>query len=450
MEFRILGPLEIFADDRLVEVTAPKQRALLAVLLLSPRRVVSADRLIDQLWGDDPPAGGAKTLRFHVSKLRDALEPDRHPGSEGPIVTRAPGYVLNVSPDTVDAARFENLVRDARRFLSADPAYASTRLNEAFGLWRGPALADFFDAPFAQLEIARLEELRVSALEDRLDTDLALERHAEIVIELEKLAAEHPFRERLWGQLMVALYRCDRQAEALRVYQDLRRHLGEELGIEPSTDLRQLEERILLQDAALQLPPAAPATGMLRGYELRERMGEGAFGVVWRAGQPSVGRDVAIKAIHPEYSNRADFVVGFEAEAQLIGALAHPHIVPIYDFWRDPNGAYLVMRLMESGSLDDAATSNWPTPQILRVVEQVGSGLAFAHRHGVVHGDLHPGNVLLDEEGNAYVADFGLAAQRAGAISTPAAGYASPEQLRGGCSDRAPMCTASAGSSFAC
>ncbi|NNC90905.1 MAG: protein kinase, partial [Acidimicrobiia bacterium] len=431
MEFRILGPLEISEADHLVEVTAPKQRALLAVLLLSPGRVVSADRLIDSLWGDDAPAGGAKTLRYHVSKLRDALEPDRLPGSEGIIVTRAPGYVLDVSPDTIDAARFESLVRDAQRFLSADPAYASTRLQEALGLWRGPALADFFDAPFAHLEIGRLEELRLRALEDRLETDLTLERHAEIVIELEKLAAEHPFRERLWGQLMVALYRCDRQAEALRVYQELRRHLGDELGIEPSTHLQQLEERILLQDAELQLPPAAPAAGMLRGYELRERLGEGAFGVVWRAGQPSVGRDVAIKAIRPEYSNRSDFVLGFEAEAQLIAALAHPHIVPIYDFWRDPNGAYLVMRLMESGSLDSVETSKWPTPQILRVVEQVGSGLAYAHQRGLVHGDLHPGNVLLDEEDNAYLADFGLAAEPAGAISTPPAGYASPEQLSG-------------------
>ncbi|NNC93395.1 MAG: AfsR/SARP family transcriptional regulator, partial [Acidimicrobiia bacterium] len=218
MEFRILGPLEVSDSGHLIELTAPKQRALLAVLLLSPGRVVSADRLIDELWGDDAPAGGAKTLRYHVSKLRDALEPGRHSGSEGIIVTRAPGYALDVSLDAIDAARFESLVRDARRFLSADPVYASTQLQEALALWRGPALADFFDAPFAQLEIARLDELRLSVLEDRLDTDLALERHAEIVIELEKLAAEHPFRERLWGQLMVALYRCDRQAEALRVY----------------------------------------------------------------------------------------------------------------------------------------------------------------------------------------------------------------------------------------
>ena len=158
MEFRILGPLEVSENDHLVEITAPKQRALLAILLLSPGRVVSADRLVDELWGDNPPAGGSKTLRFHVSKLRDALEPNRQPGSDGLIVTKAPGYSLEASPEDIDAARFESMIRDARRFLSADPGYASERLREALDLWRGPALTDFFDAPFAQLEIARLED----------------------------------------------------------------------------------------------------------------------------------------------------------------------------------------------------------------------------------------------------------------------------------------------------
>jgi DNA-binding SARP family transcriptional activator len=429
MEFRILGPLEVSKNGNLIELTAPKQRALLAVLLLSPGRVVSADRLIDELWGDHPPAGGAKTLQYHVSKLRDTLEPDRRPASEGLIVTRAQGYSLDAAPEDIDAVRFESLIRDGRRFLSADPDYAASCLREALDLWRGPALVDFLDAPFAQLEAVRLEELRLSALEDRIDIDLALERHADVVIELEKLAAEHPFRERLWAQLMVALYRCDRQAEALRVYQELRRYLGRELGIEPSPELQQIEERILLQDEELALAPAAPAAGMLRGYQLQERLGEGAFGVVWRAIQPSVGRQVAVKVIRPEYSNRSEFVLGFEAEARLVATLQHPHIIPIFDFWRDPDGAYIAMRLMEGGSVDTAA--GWTTPQILKVAEHIGSGLAFAHERGLVHGDLHPGNVLLDEEGNGYLADFGLSAHPALAVATPPGDYASPEQRTG-------------------
>lgn len=238
MEFRILGPLEVADGERLIEIAAPKQRLLLTVLALTPGRVVSADRLLDELWGDSPPSGGVKTLHYHVSKLRDTLQPERKTGEEGVIVTRPPGYALLVPSDDVDAVRFEREVREARRLIEFDPGHAAARLREALALWRGPLPAELLDAPLAGLEARRLEELRLSALEDRIGAYLAAGRHAEVVPELDALTAENPLRERLWAQYMVALYRSDRQAEALRAYRALSLRLDEELGIEPSPDLK--------------------------------------------------------------------------------------------------------------------------------------------------------------------------------------------------------------------
>lgn len=432
MEFRILGPLEVWEEGRAIGIAAPKQRALLACLLLSANRVVSADRLIDDLWGEHPPSRAARALHFHVSHLRDALRPGRSRGEEGPIVTRPPGYLLVVDPDCVDAARFERLVGAASEALSRDPERAATALGEALDLWHGPALSEFADEPFAAADARRLEELRLTALEDRIEADLACGRHETLVAELEKLTGEHPFRERLWAQLMVALYRSSRQAEALRAFQDLRRRLGGELGIEPSLELQALEQRILDQDPELREGgPLLSRGGSLRGFQLEGCLGEGSLGVVWRASQPSIGRTVAVKVIKPRYSNRPGFVRRFEAEARLIASLEHPHITPVFDFWRDPHGAYLVMPLMAGGGLDRAATGGWEPTRVLRLAEQIGSALAYAHRLGLSHGDLHPGNVLLDAEGHAYLSDFGLARLTEEASMSPPA-YVSPERRDGG------------------
>ena len=402
MEFRILGPLEVVDGDRTIEVNAPKQRLLLTVLALAAGREVTAETLLEELWGEDPPGGGLKTLHYHVSKLRDALQPDRQPGEESVILTQPNGYALAVSPDDVDAVRFGRIVQDARRLLEFDPSQAAVRLREALDLWRGEIPTELLGMPAASLEARRLGELRLTALEDRINADLAIGHHTDIVPELEALVSEHPLRERLWAQLMVALYRCDRQAEALRAYQRLRTHLGEELGIEPSPDLRRLEEAILLQEPDLEVPEGLRRPASLRGFELHERIGEGAFGMVWSASQVSVDREVAIKVVRPEYSNRPGFVLGFQAEAQRLATLEHPHIVPVFDFWRDPDGAYLVMQLMSEGSLEDASNETWETPRAVQVVEQVGQALAHAHRLGMAHGDLHPGNILFDGEGNSY------------------------------------------------
>jgi DNA-binding SARP family transcriptional activator len=252
MEFRILGPLEVVdGGDRLALGTA-KQRALLAALVLRPNEIVSTDRLIDDLWGERPPDTAAKVLQVYVSQLRKVLvEDDR-------LLTRAPGYLLRVSPGELDAHQFELLVDEGRRALAAgEPRQAASKLRSALALWRGPALADLAFEPFAQSEIARLEERRLAAVTERIEADLALGRHEELIAELEALVGEHPLQERPRGQLMLALYRAGRQAEALQAYEHCRRSLGEELGLDPGPALKRLERSILTQDPSLDLPRSA-------------------------------------------------------------------------------------------------------------------------------------------------------------------------------------------------
>jgi predicted ATPase len=254
MQFAILGPLEVRRDGRVVALGGAKPRALLAVLLLHANEPVSADRLAGALWGDEAPAGAVRTVQVHVSRLRRALGED----GDGLLSTTAAGYVLRVRPGELDADRFERLVGDARAALAdGRPGDAGGLLREALALWRGPPLADLAFEPFAQSEIQRLEEQRLEALEARLEADLAAGRHAELVGELQWLVGEHPLRERFSGQLMLALYRAGRQADALQAYRSAREALVEQLGVEPSEALRQLEQAILTHSAELASPPPA-------------------------------------------------------------------------------------------------------------------------------------------------------------------------------------------------
>jgi DNA-binding SARP family transcriptional activator/streptogramin lyase len=259
MDFRILGPVEVIKGGRQVALGPRKQRALLVLLLLHVNEVVSRDRLIEDLWGERAPETAATSLHGYVSQLRKLLEEGT--GAEPRLLlTRAPGYLLALDPEQVDLIRFELLARRGKRELAADDAAAAAAtLAEALSLWRGPPLAEFDSAPFTLAESLRLEELRVAALEDRIEADLALGRHRELVEELETLAREHPFRERLAGQLMLALYRSGRQAEALEVYRHTRRRLVQELGLEPSRELQELEQAILTHDPCLQAPPHSVA-----------------------------------------------------------------------------------------------------------------------------------------------------------------------------------------------
>jgi DNA-binding SARP family transcriptional activator len=225
MEFRVLGPLEVVEHGSSLALGGGKQRALLAILLLHANEVVGTDRLIDELWGEAPPVTVAKSIQVYVSRLRKELGEER-------VVTRPPGYLLRVEPRELDLKRFEALLAEARDG-DGDAATTARTLREALALWRGPALADLAYERFAQVEIGRLEELRWAALEARVDAELACGRHAELVGELQALVAEHPLRERVHGQLMLALYRCARQADALEAYRDARGRLLGELGLEP-------------------------------------------------------------------------------------------------------------------------------------------------------------------------------------------------------------------------
>ena len=271
MEFRLLGPLEVIEQERAVALGAGKQRSLFALLLLHANEIVSTDRLIDGLWGATPPPTAAKSVQVYVSRLRKEI-------GDGRLLTRPPGYVLQVSRSELDLARFEQLLDESRR---SDPGRAAETLRRALALWRGPALADLAYEAFAQPEIARLEELRWAAHEQRIDADLAAGRNGELIGELGALVAEHPLRERLRCQLMLALYRSGRQAEALGAYRQAQRELSDELGLEPGEELRQLEQAILRQDPSLDLPrqpsPATPAAvAPSRSLLIRRRRSAGS------------------------------------------------------------------------------------------------------------------------------------------------------------------------------
>lgn len=264
MEFRLLGPMEVRREGNPVALGGVRERQILALLLLSANRVVSADRLIEDLWGDRAPEGALRALRVFVSRLRAAL---RAAGGAEILHTRSPGYLIEVAPEAVDVARFSDALAGARQATDAgDHAAAADELRAALALWCGAALADVGDAPGVAAQARRLAELRVSAQERRIEADLACGRHADLVAELDALTREHPLRERLWAARMLALYRCGRQAEALRTYGELRAVLAEELGLDPGVELARLEGAVLRHDpqlewqatAAVPLAPTAP------------------------------------------------------------------------------------------------------------------------------------------------------------------------------------------------
>src|ERR687888_668720 len=617
LQLRVLGPLEAVSDGVALTLGGRKERTALALLAAHVGTVVATDDLIDGIWGDEPTTAARSTLHTYISNLRSRI---------GDVIVRdGGGYRLEIEPDDLDAFVFEHAVSNARELAATDHAQAAQTLRQALALWRGRPYADVAGSPPLDVEARRLEELRLEAVEARIDADLALGRHAELAGEPEVLCEENPVRGRVRAQHMLPLSRSGRQAGALRAYQKTRAYLADELGLEPAKELQELERLILNQDRSLlpdtepqiqaraflltdvedstvlwelqtdamraamaehdrivmgaveagggqvvkrvgdgldiafadagaavsaaqaiqielskvdwretgplrvrmaidagevewrgggyfcpplnpaRRPPApahrgevllsgdahglssarsgwqAKALGeyrfkgigspvtvfqlvveglpadfpplridrpttsaarigfgrSVRGYELREQVGAGDFGVVYRAYQPSVGREVAIKVIRPELVNQAAFVRRFEAEAQLVAQLEHPHVVALYDYWRDPDGAYLVMRWLRGGSLRQALERGpWKVEAASRLLAQVGSALAYAHRQGVVHRDLKPANVLLDEEGHAYLSDFGIAARlsdpddpRRLVSGSPA--YLPPEEITG-------------------
>ena len=281
--------------DVAVALGGVRERSLLAILLLNANELVSTDRIVDELWGDRPPKAAVKTVQVYVSRLRKIL------GAQA-IVTRPPGYVLHVEDQQFDLRRFERLAAEGRRALSSgDVATGRAMLRDALALWRGAPLSDFVYEPFAQAEAARLKELRVATIEDRIEADLRAGQAAELVSELQALSAREPLRERLRGQLMLALYRSGRQADALDVYRDARTTLVEELGLEPGPELKKLERAILTHDPALERPgmaqtARAPGVFVGRGTELRTVLEaladahDGRGGVLLLSGEPGIGK----------------------------------------------------------------------------------------------------------------------------------------------------------------
>ena len=263
MEYRILGPLEVARAGRVVPIGAGRQRALLVLLLLHRNQALPTDRLIDELWGDCPPATAVKILQNAVSQLRRTL-------SDGALVTEGHGYALMVEPGAMDVDEFERAIEQARTAMVAmDAASAAAGFRRALALWRGAALGDLASEPFARAEAARLEERRAVAFEERVEADLALGKHADLVGELEAAIALEPLRERRRSLLVLALDRSGRQAQALQAYQDTRRVLSGELGLEPGPDLRRLEQAVLQHDPSLDLPAvpsraAGPGSPVLR------------------------------------------------------------------------------------------------------------------------------------------------------------------------------------------
>ena len=317
IEYRVLGPLEVVDNGRDVAVAAGKRRALLVLLILNRNVVVPADRLIEELWAGRPPPTAAKSLQVHVSQLRKELVTTGANGTS--LLTRAGGYVLEVAPDSLDVARFERAVAEGEQALSdGRPHDAAARLREGLALWRGPPLVDFAYEPFAQEEIARLEEARLAALEDRIEADLVLGRHRAVVSELEGLIAAHPLRERLRGQLMVALYRCGRRADALETYRDGRRRSIEELGLEPGAELRELEAGILADSPGLAAPPtsAVPLRAARRGPLVLAIAGLLLAGGVAGAFLRSNDGGDAPEATPPAIDVAANGVVGLDASGQ--------------------------------------------------------------------------------------------------------------------------------------
>jgi DNA-binding SARP family transcriptional activator len=343
MEIRLLGPVELVSERGAVPIGSAKQRALLAFLALHPQRLLTYEVLIDGLWGDDPPDNTVEALRFHVSRLRGIL---RQVDDSDRLRTRPRGYQLVLDEDAVDALRFERAIAGARsaRSESASPDVVSGVFRDALDLWVGPALADINGEPFVVGERRRLEELRVAATEDYFAAELAGSRHAQAVAELERMVENHPLRERLWELLITALYRSDRQADALAAYQRLRRILADELGIEPSAALRELEHRVLVQDTGLARPPA---TGP---------------GAVWHAngdGPPAAPTDTA-----PAPRGTTRWPRGLAAVSLALG------IVALVLFWLGTAAIPLAVAAMASGAI--AATRSTGSHQQTRSTATAG------------------------------------------------------------------------------
>ena len=429
---RVFGGMGLDDGGSPVSIGGPRQRRLLALLVVRADSVVSIDWLAENLWDDeDRPDDSEPALRVYLSRLRQALPES----AQDWIETKPSGYRFTAPAEALEHRRFASLRAEATDARDRDdPLAAQELLDEALALWRGKPFRELEDLDWALADIERLNLDRLEMQEERWEAALTLGRHTQITGELAAFTAEHGLRVRATRQHALALHRSGRTAEALRVIADHRRLLADESGLDPSSAVVELEAALLRDDPALTVEKVGRP---LRGYRLLEQIGSGAFSVVWRGVQPSVDREVAIKQIRSELASQPEFIRHFEAEAHLVARIEHPHIVPLIDYWRDPDSAYLVMRWLRGGTLERRLDDGPLTiDQALTLAQQIGGALSTAHGHGVVHRDVKTANVLFDEQDNAFLADFGIAleAHKSGgpeaALSPGTRAYASPEQIR--------------------
>ncbi len=429
MHVRVLGRIEADVDGP-KSLGGPTQRRLFGALVARRGEVVSVPELIEICWPDDEqPERAEHNVRTYVHRLRTALDPE---GDR--IETVGAGYRVALGRRELDIEQFEDLVATAERLADAgDLTDALDRIQEAQALWAGRPYGQFADDPWAMAEVARLTELNWVANERLAETLLRAGQPENAVTRLEAMIRDEPLRERPRSLLMRALYESGRKAEALRAFQEFRQVLVNDIGVDPSPDLVKLDREI----ASGSLAPSTRTSRSVGSYELKERIGEGAFAVVHRATQASLGRDVAVKVVRAELANRAEFIRRFEAEAQMVAAIEHPNVVPLYDFWREPGQAFLVMRWMSGGSLERRLDSGpLALGETVELVDQIAAALTASHGLGVVHRDVKPANILFDEAERAYLSDFGIALVAEGEVGLEEAlplvspVFAAPEQHR--------------------
>ncbi len=430
---RVFGGMGLAVADGPLSIGGPRQRRLLALLALRNGSAATVDWLAEYLWDDaDRPKATAPAIRTYVSRLRQALPEE----VQDWLRTESSGYLLNAPSTALEHLQFSELRTQAAAARSGDdPLSAMRLLDEALELWRGDPFQELEDSDVARPTVEQLHLDRLEMFEERWESALALGRHTQITGELAIFAGEHRLRDRATRQYALALHRSGRSPEGLRVIAAHREFLLNEAGLDPSSEMLKLEGAMLAGDASLEVEKTGRP---LRGYRLLDEIGNGAFSVVWRGLQPSVGREVAIKQIRSELASQPEFIRRFEAEAHLVARLEHPHIVPLIDFWRDPDSAYLVMRLLRGDTLerrlDDGALTVEETMVLAR---QIGGALSTAHARGIVHRDVKTANILFDEQDNAFLGDFGIALEATksagpeAALSPGSPVYASPEQIRG-------------------
>lgn len=407
VEVGILGSIQATVDGRKVDLGGPRQQALLAALASRVGRTVANDVLVDAIWDGDPPDAAATTFRSYVARLRRAFD---RAGVEGStvVLTDSAGYRLDDAVE-VDADRFEAEVARAQEHLARGELADAVRFTgDALGRWQGPAFGRFSDRVWAVPMAVRLEELRLGAMELRARALLDADRVPQAVALLEEFVAAEPYRETVVRLQALALYRTGRDADAMQVIRDFRSRLADAHGLDPSEQLSELESMILNRDPRLDRRVEGRR---LRGYVLHEPIARSPLGLVHRAEQPSIGREVAITALPRERADDPDVVRAFEARLQAVAGLDHPHMFPVYDYWREPGAAYVVSRL-PAGTLEQGLRAGHvAAADTLRVGEQVASALAAAHERGVVHGALGTDAVVIDERGDAFLWGFPLAGE---------------------------------------